>query len=50
VNAQSLLARYCFQPYQRYGTFEEVARRAKLDRRTVKKYVEDWKTRWGERA
>jgi DNA-binding CsgD family transcriptional regulator len=25
--------------YQRYGTFEEVARRARLDRRTVKKHI-----------
>ena len=43
VDAQSLLANYCFLLYQRYGTFEEVARRAKLDRRTVKKYVEQGK-------
>jgi transcriptional regulator with GAF, ATPase, and Fis domain len=50
VDAQSLLARYCFLLYQRYGTFEEVARRAKLDRRTVKKYVEYWETRGSEGA
>ena len=48
VDAQSLLARYCFLLYQRYGTFEEVARRAKLDRRTVKKHIEEWKTRGSE--
>jgi len=41
LDAQSLLAGYCFLLYQRHGTFEEVARRAKLDRRTVKKYVEE---------
>ena len=43
LDAQHLLAGYCFLLYQRYGTFEEVARRAKLDRRTVKKYVEEGK-------
>jgi len=49
VDAQSLLARYCFLLYQRYGTFEEVARRAKLDRRTVKKHIEDWRSREREK-
>jgi len=42
LDAQSVLAGYCYLLYQRYGTFEEVARRAKLDRRTVKKYVQEW--------
>lgn len=40
VSAADLLHRYCAKLYARYGTYEEVARRTKLDRRTVKKYVE----------
>lgn len=39
LDVQKLLAGYCFLLYQRYGTYEEVARRTKLDRRTVKKYI-----------
>lgn len=39
LDAQQLLAGYCRLLYQRHGTFEEVARRANLDRRTVKKYL-----------
>ena len=39
MNAQELLHAYCALLYQRFGTYEEVARRVKLDRRTVKKYV-----------
>lgn len=42
IEAQRLLAGYCYLLYQRYGTYEEVARRANLDRRTVKKYVDGW--------
>jgi DNA-binding NtrC family response regulator len=40
VDAQELLATYCTILYQRYGTYEEVARKTKLDRRTVKKYIQ----------
>jgi DNA-binding NtrC family response regulator len=37
--AQTLTADYCKLLHRRYGTYEEVARRTGLDRRTVKKYV-----------
>jgi len=40
LQASELLSRYCAILYQRYGTYEEVARRTQLDRRTVKKHVE----------
>jgi DNA-binding NtrC family response regulator len=42
IEAQQLLAGYCFLIYQRHGTYEAVARRANLDRRTVKRYVDEW--------
>jgi DNA-binding CsgD family transcriptional regulator len=32
---------YCALLYRRHGTYEEVARRTGLDRRTVKKYLDD---------
>ncbi|MCM2358257.1 MAG: sigma 54-interacting transcriptional regulator [Geobacteraceae bacterium] len=38
-DAEGLLAGYCAMLYRRLGTYEEVARRARLDRRTVKRYV-----------
>jgi two-component system, NtrC family, response regulator HydG len=38
-SAEELLTRYCKALYDRHGTYEEVARRARLDRRTVKRYV-----------
>jgi len=37
-DAQQLLADYCSLLYRRFGTYQEVARRTGLDRRTVKKY------------
>ncbi len=39
LNAQNLLAAYCTILYQKHGTYEQVARRTQLDRRTVKKYI-----------
>ena len=42
IPAQRLLSGYCVLLYRRYGTYEEVARRTRLDRRTVAKYVSDW--------
>jgi DNA-binding NtrC family response regulator len=40
LNAQNLLSDYCMLLYNRYGSYEEVARKTALDRRTVKKYVD----------
>lgn len=40
LDAQTLLGHYCTLLYQRHGTFEEVARRTGLDRRTARKYVQ----------
>jgi transcriptional regulator with PAS, ATPase and Fis domain len=40
VDAPTLLKTYCRLLYERYATYEEVARHTKLDRRTVKKYLE----------
>jgi DNA-binding NtrC family response regulator len=40
LQAKELLSRYCAVLYGRLGTFEDVARRTGLDRRTVKKYLE----------
>ena len=42
IDAQSLVKKYCYSLYRRYGTYGEVARRTKLDRRTVKKYITDY--------
>ena len=39
LEARELLSQYCTLLFNRFGTYEEVARRTKLDRRTVKKYV-----------
>jgi DNA-binding NtrC family response regulator len=46
IEAQRLLAGYCFLLYRRHGTYEAVASRANLDRRTVKRYVDEWETKW----
>jgi len=40
LDADALLSDYCRLLYERHGTYEEVARRTKLDRRTVKAYLE----------
>ncbi len=39
LTADSLLALYCRLLYERLGTYEEVARRTGLDRRTAKSYI-----------
>jgi DNA-binding NtrC family response regulator len=40
VDAQTLVQKYCAMLYEHYGTYTEVARRTRLDRRTVKKHIE----------
>jgi hypothetical protein len=40
LTARELLDVYCKSLYERFGTYEAVARRTGLDRRTVKKHVE----------
>ena len=40
LTAEELLAGYCRLLHERHGTYEEVARRTLLDRRTAKKYVQ----------
>jgi DNA-binding NtrC family response regulator len=42
IDAASLVSGYCRLLYQRYNNFEEVARRTGLDRRTVKKHIQNW--------
>lgn len=41
LSAKDLLRRYCAILYRRHGSYEEVARKTNLDRRTVKKYIHD---------
>ncbi len=43
MDAHALMTGYCFHLYGRFGTYEAVARRTGLDRRTVKKYIEEWR-------
>jgi len=42
MNAEQVLSHYCMLLYERYGSYEEVARKTVLDRRTVKKYIDQW--------
>ncbi len=46
LSAHEVLAAYCALLFERHGTLAEVARRTQLDRRTVKKYVEE--SDWGK--
>ncbi len=39
LTAEELLSRYCTVVYRQTGSYEETARRLKLDRRTVKSKV-----------
>ena len=45
IDAHRLTTGYCFHLHTRFGTYEEVARRTGLDRRTVKKYIQEWVAR-----
>ncbi len=40
MTATELLSRYCKLMYRKYRTYEAVAKRTNLDRRTVKKYIQ----------
>ncbi len=40
VDADSLLSRYCMILYDRHKSYEAVGNRTRLDRRTVKKYID----------
>ncbi|MFC1494174.1 sigma 54-interacting transcriptional regulator [Thermodesulfobacteriota bacterium] len=40
LDSQELISGYCSLLYERFGTYEEVSRRMKLDRRTVKRYID----------
>ena len=42
LNASDLLGRYCQSLYERHGTYEQVAKITQLDRRTVRKYVNQY--------
>ena len=42
ISANRLVVGYCKLLYERFGTYEEVAKRTKLDRRTVTKYIREW--------
>ena len=41
ITADDLVSSYCKLLYQRHGTYEAVGRIANLDRRTVKKHLQD---------
>jgi DNA-binding NtrC family response regulator len=41
MDARGLLVAYCAFLHEKHGTYNEVARRTRLDRRTVRKYVEE---------
>ena len=40
LDADGVLSAYCALLYERHGNYEEVARKTNLDRRTVKKYIQ----------
>jgi transcriptional regulator with PAS, ATPase and Fis domain len=40
IDTQTLIAAYCYMLYKRHGTYEAVAQRTRLDRRTAKKHIE----------
>jgi DNA-binding transcriptional regulator LsrR (DeoR family) len=40
MEVSSLVAGYCTLLYRKHNTYEQVAKRTGLDRRTVKKYID----------
>jgi len=42
LTAQEMLSHYCYMLYQQLGTYEEVAEKTALDRRTAKKYIDGY--------
>ena len=42
IAVQDLISGYCYLLYRKYGTYEAVAGRTRLDRRTVKKYIDQY--------
>ncbi len=40
MDARKLVSAYCRMLYERFGTYEEVSRRTRLDRRTVRRYIQ----------
>lgn len=42
LDAQRLMSGYCRLLYERHNTYEEVSKRTRLDRRTVKKHILEW--------
>ena len=50
MDAQQLLSHYCALLYERHNSYEEVARKTALDRRTVKKYIDQWYQNSGRKA
>jgi len=47
LDAETLLSGYCQLLYERHGTYEEVARRTNLDRRTAKANIQKYKEKQG---
>ncbi len=48
INMQGLLSGYCKILHDKYGTYEAIAKRTGLDRRTAKKYLEIWSRNEGQ--
>ena len=44
LKAMDVLAGYCSFIYKKFGTYDEVSKRSGLDRRTVKKYIKNFRS------
>jgi len=42
---RELLSKYCGLLYETYGSYEKVSQKTALDRRTVKKYVDEYQAK-----